>query len=155
MRLGVLTGIALALAACGGSGETEPDPASTPAVYAAVIRMFVTGSDLVSPLGPVFVDDGDLTVAQQAAVKRRLADLPPVEFVAERRSVLVDVDECPSVKDDGVLITLGAIAGGSDRVTVHGDLFAACLGALTAVWILEREGDEWRVTGSEGPVGVS
>jgi hypothetical protein len=156
MRLGVLVCVALALAACGGSGESEPDARTTTAVYAAIVRMFMTSSSLVSPPAPVFVAESKLTPAQQAAVNRALADLPPpVEFVADRESVLVDLDTCPAVRDNGVVITLGPITGDSERVTVPADLFAACLGAETGIFILERDGEDWRITGTEGPIGVS
>jgi hypothetical protein len=155
VRLVAVAGVALALAACSGFGESDPEPAAAPAVYAAVVRTFLTGDFRSAPDGPVFVVEGELTYAQQAEVERELADLPPVEFVADRDSVLVDLDVCPRVRDDGAVITLGPIEGDSERVTVPGDLFEACLAAASGVFVVEREGDEWRVTGTEGPIGIS
>ncbi len=155
MRIGALAGVALAFAACSGSGEDKPDARTTAAIYAAVVRVLATGNDLPSPLGHVFVEEGELTPEQQTAILHELADLPPVEFVGARGSVLVDENVCPRVQENGVLITLGPISRDSERVTVPGDIFVACLSGLSATFVLEQEGDEWRVTGTEGGIGIS
>jgi hypothetical protein len=184
-RIGfMLVGLALALAACSGSAETgpatetglatEPD-ARTVAIYSAVVRQLVTKDHTFgeeeSPFDRVFIDvridegagDPDahpptgtrLTAEDQAAILRALADLPPVEFVEDPDSVIAGKDECAQVKGNGVLITLGPISGGSERVTVPNDMFFACLGGQWLTYVLESEEGDWRVVGTEGGIAIS
>ena len=181
----ILLGVALALPACNGSLETgrpietvgpisEPD-ARIVAIYSTIIRQLVTKDhtfgDEESPFDRVFIDvriDGGagnsdaspptgatLSAEDQAAILRELADLPPVEFVENPDSVIVGKNRCPHVKGDGVLITLGPISGDSERVTVPNDMFFACLGGLWITYVLENEDGHWRVTGTEGGIGIS
>ena len=183
-RIGfLLVGVALALAACGESAETEPRTGSsgaepearTVAVYSAVVRQLVTEDHTFgageSPFDRVFIDtridegagDSDtrprvgprLSAEEQAAILHELADLPPVEFVEDPDSVIVDKDACAVVKEDGVLITLGPISGDSERVTVPNDMFFACLGAQWLTYVLEQAEGDWRITGTKGPIGIS
>jgi hypothetical protein len=177
----ILVGVALALAACGGEDsrpatETGGPPvdldARAVAVYSAVVRQLVlkdhTFGKAESPFERVFIDvrlDGDrnadpptgerLTAEEQEAILRELADLPPVEFVEDPDSVIVGEDGCAHVEGNGVLITLGPISGGSTRVTVPNDMFFACLGGQWLTYVLERAENDWRVTGTEGPIGIS
>ncbi len=187
-RIGViLVGVALALAACGGSAETGPTtktgpPAAQPddrtvAVYSAVVRQVVTKDHTFGagepPFDRVFIDvriddeagdpydhpPGDgrqrLTAETQAAILRELTDLPPVQFVEDPDSVVVGKKRCAHVKGNGVLITLGPISGDSDRVTVPNSMFFACLGGQWLTYVLEGAQEDWHVTGTEGPIGIS
>jgi len=159
----------------GDSGQTA-DQRSV-AVYAAVIRRLVTKDHTFggepSPFERVFVVDGVVKgagnpqaggdVAREpfpAGVKdgiaRALADLPDVEFVADRDSVIVGENECGHVKGGGVLISLGPVterAGG--RVTVANELFFACLGGQWLTYVLERSDGDWKVVGTKGPIAIS
>jgi hypothetical protein len=158
-----------------GSPTAEPY-ARAIAVYAAVVRQLVTEDhtfgDEESPFDRVFIDvridkgagdpldtnppAGDrLTVEEQAAILRELADLPRVAFVADPDSVIVGTKSCAHVKGNGVLITLGPIAGDADRVTVPNSMFFACLGGQWLTYVLESADGDWRVTGTEGPIGIS
>jgi hypothetical protein len=181
----LLAATVLALAACGGAAETGPttdssSPTAEPdaravAVYSAIIRQLVTKDhtfgDDESPFDRVFIDvriddgAGDpgaqpptgprLTADEQAAILRELADLPRVEFVQDPDSVVVGEKSCAHVKGNGVLITLGRISGGSQRVTVPNDLFFACLGGQWLTYVLESAKGDWQVVGTKGGIAIS
>ena len=159
-----------------GSPTVEPD-ARTVAVYSAVVRQLVTEDhtfgDAESPFEGVFIDvriDGGagdpdvpgghastgtrLSAEEQAAILRELADLPPVKFVEDPDSVIVGKNRCTHVKGNGVLVTLGPISGGSERVTVPNDMFFACLGGQWLTYVLEQADGDWHVTGIKGPIGI-
>jgi hypothetical protein len=157
-----------------GSSTVEPD-ARTVAVYSAVVRQLVledhTFGDAESPFERVFIDvridhgagnpdaappsGSALSAEEQAAILRELDDLPTVKFVEDPDSVIVGKDRCAHVKGNGVLVTLGPISGGSERVTVPNDIFFACLGGQWLTYVLEQADGDWRVTGTTGVTGIS
>jgi hypothetical protein len=159
----------------GGSGPTSIE--RTADVYSAVVRQLVTKDHTFgtapSPFKRVYIVDGVVADAGgprmpayaevkrpfAAAVKSRmlesLDDLRPIEFVADPSSVVVDRNDCPRVKADGVLLSLGPISGGAQRVTVPNGLFFACLGGQWLTYVLEPKGDVWTVVGTKGPVAIS
>jgi hypothetical protein len=157
-----------------GSLTVEPD-ARTVAVYSAVVRQLVTKDhtfgDEASPFDRVFIvvridDEASspyihpfrgprLTAETQAAILRELADLPRVRFVDDPDSVIVGEKNCGHVKGNGVLITLGPISGGTERLTVPNRMFFACLGGQWLTYVLERSGGDWQVVGTEGPIAIS
>jgi hypothetical protein len=68
--------------------------------------------------------------APHALIARKLADLPPLDFVSDVKSVIDPHRGCAVVKDHGVLVTLGQISKGkAHKVNVRGQIFFACLGA--------------------------
>jgi hypothetical protein len=158
----------------GGSGPTSIERAAD--VYSAVVRRLVTKDHTFgtapSPFKRVYIVDGVVADASgprmpayaevkrpfAAAVKSRmlaaLEDLPPIEFVRDGSDVVVDKNDCPRVKADGVLLSLGPISG-TYRVTVPNGLFFACLGGQWLTYVLEPKGDGWTVVGTKGPVAIS
>jgi hypothetical protein len=91
-------------------------------------------------------------------VKRRLlaelSDLP-VEFVSDAESVTIPVDRGGGVKNDGVVVTLGPIPKGDDRVEVQASLYAGPLAATWLTYVVRLSSQGWRVTGTTGPVAIS
>jgi hypothetical protein len=181
----LLVGLTLVLAGCGRTMVAEPgdendaDAASAErmiGVYSAVIRRLITVDHTFgsgpSPFDRVFIVDGVAADAGgpaavpagsvkpfspevKAGIIRELADLPPVEFVANPDSVVVGEKRCAHVKWEGVLITLGPISGGKDSVTVPNGLFFACLGGQWLTYELEHADGDWQVTGTKGPIAIS
>jgi hypothetical protein len=159
----------------GGAGL--PHIERTAAIYAAVVRQLVTEDHTfgaaASPFKRVYIIDGVVAKANdptmpayldvrarfgpalKSRLLRSLADLPPVEFVTDTRDVVVDRDDCPSVKADGVLLSLGPISGGTRRVTVANGLFFACLGGQWLTYVVESKDSAWAVVGTKGPVAIS
>jgi hypothetical protein len=159
----------------GGGGATSSE--RTADVYSAVVRQLVTRDHTFgrapSPFKRVYIVDGvvadasDPRMPAYADVKRPFAaavkngmleslqDLPSIEFVTDPTDVVVDENDCPRVKADGVLLSLGAISGGGRRVTVPNGLFFACLGGQWLTYVLELKGGAWTVVGTRGPVAIS
>jgi hypothetical protein len=54
-----------------------------------------------------------------------------------------------------VLITLGPVPRGPDRVEVSASSYEGNLGATWQTLVLERHGLRWRVEGTTGPVAMS
>ena len=162
----------------GGEKGVETDAEQrTIDIYAAIIRRLVTKDHTFgtgpSPFERVYVVDGvaadvgDRTAVTPATVEpfsptvragilAELRDLPPVEFVSDPASVVTGEKRCARVFGKGALITVGAISGDGEKVSVPSDLFFSCLGALRLNYVLERAAHGgWQVVGTKGPVVIS
>ena len=183
MRLAVSLIVAAALVAgCGerqqSSGGPEPfGPGDlTPAeresfVYAAVIRHMTAEEGQTSGFPVIFVLDHAVEGASevegetgartpisnevQIRVQEELALLPPIRFVPDPDEVIGPPEEGSQVKNGGILITLGPVPEGDDRIEVEASSYIANLAATWQTWVLERHGLRWLVTGTTGPVAVS
>jgi hypothetical protein len=144
------------------------------AIYAAVIRQLVTKDHTFGGADPgfkaVYVLDGpvkgagdsDTTVDALASETRfgpdvkeglrtALADLPPLRFVKDRRSVIT----AGHVLNDGVLLTLGPILGAGPDVKVSNSLWIDVLAGQWLTYVLKQTGTGWKVVGTDGPVAIS
>src|SRR5918992_1244928 len=86
-------------------------------------------------------------------------DLPPVHFVADPDSVIVERRLCRGlgVSEGGVLVAVGPIAGARGRaVTVATFLVSGCLGknGQWLTYVLEPKDGSWRVVGTKGPIAI-
>ena len=87
---------------------------------------------------------------------RALTGLPPVRFVSDSGGVIASAEPCPHVGGRDPLIGLGPLAEAQhDAVTVATWLSSACLGGVSATYVLERAGAGWHVVGTKGPVAIS
>jgi hypothetical protein len=87
-----------------------------------------------------------------------VADLPPVEFVAERESVVTGTHGGRSpgrIRHNGVLISLGPIEPSGRRVDVEASLWINGLAATWLTYVLEEKNGTWKVTGTTGPMAIS
>jgi hypothetical protein len=155
------------------SGEATMERSA--AIYSAVIRQLVTKDHTFggapSPFKRIYIVDGVVPAADDPGIPREtrqpfvakvrhgiareLSDLPPLKFVSVPDVVIVDKNECPRVKGEGVLISLGPISAGGRRVTVANGLFFACLGGQWLTYVLARVDGDWRVVGTKGTVAIS
>jgi hypothetical protein len=174
----LLAGLAVLVSGCGGApvptgGRDASDRDAE--IYAKVLRKLVTVDHTFesesSPFDRIFIIDTvegingpsggsgartPLTQEVQEELTRRLVDLPPVEFVGGLGDVLVDDEQsCARVKGNGVLITLGPIAGDGDRVEIPNELFVACLAAQWLTYVVEHADGQWQVTGTTGPRAIA
>lgn len=176
-RLLVLALAVATLAGCtrAAATTTAPSaPATAPAsadVYVAVLQHYLgTRSDnsfgdhfpVVYVLDTAYPDAADATGAHQAgtpidadAQHRIVAAVPGTTFVADRKSVMDNRNGCESVKNDGLLVTLGTLDGTGDEVHVGISGFAACLGATWLTYVVHRTGSAWKVTGTTGPRAIA
>lgn len=94
----------------------------------------------------------------KAAVKARLADLPPVRFVQTKSSVVVGEKAGSSpghVRAGGVLITLGPIVGDGANVHVANSWWMNGLSGQWLTYVLGQRGTGWEVTDISGPIAIS
>jgi hypothetical protein len=165
----------------GGTASPAAGGERSAAIYAAVVRRLVTKDHTVGGADPgftkVYVIDGAVPGAADpfrstpsrrarggfsAALKRaltaKLSDLPPLEFVSRRADVVEGENggAAPGrVVNGGVLLTLGPIRGGDDRVTVGGSLWLSGLAGSWQTYVVEQKGGRWAVTGTTGPAAIS
>jgi hypothetical protein len=165
------------------SGESAANSVSRSAViYAAVVRQLVTKDHTFGGADPgfkiVYVLDGvvDDAADPSRAVSEhdpkepfphdvkdgvrflsKLADLPPVQFVALRRSVVAGASASSpgKVKNGGVLISLGPIQPAAERVEVEASLWINGLAGTWLTYVLEQRAGTWKVTGTTGPMAIS
>ncbi|MFC4071852.1 hypothetical protein [Actinoplanes subglobosus] len=79
-----------------------------------------------------------------------------VTFISDKASVLDTTDGCATVRDGGILITLGTIDGDDDQVTVGINGYVACLGATWLTYVVhDQPGTGWNVTGTTGPMAIA
>jgi hypothetical protein len=89
-------------------------------------------------------------------VTAALAGMARVSFIADRGSVIEARDGCGQVRNGGILITLGPLAGHGNEVRVAINGFVACLGATWLTYVLrDQPGVGWRVTGTTGSIAIS
>lgn len=173
---------ALFLSGCGGAGSPVATPSShgvsasdQAAIYSLVVRRLhgpddtggggipkpitylVRATDITEPE----LRSGESTRAMvpeavQRQVSANLSDLNTrVVWVDSFESVPRDPDT-GIVSDDGVIIRLGDIrAMGSGDVHVAGSIYFGNLGAGGRVYVLDRTGGTWKITGTTGVEWVS
>jgi hypothetical protein len=164
-----------------GTGTSDLVPRET-VIYAAVIRQLVTKDHTFGGADPGFrvvyvmdgvvkgagdvdgnVDESDPAEPFGDDVKAGLrtalgGDLPPIEFVSERSSVVVGTNsgKAPGhVKNEGVLISLGPIEGSGTKAEVGNSLWINGLAGQWQTYVLEARDGAWKVAGTTGPVAIS
>lgn len=165
--------IAMAWAVAGCSAAPAPEDRTGQdriAIYAAVVRHMTAEEGQASGFSVIYVLDRLVTNADdpdnrgvgtpfpdedRAALRRVLADLAPVEFVASRQQVTGPQSEGNRVQHDGIFLTLGPIRGEEDRALVPASSYLGNLAGTWQTWVVERGEDGWRVTGTAGPVAIS
>jgi hypothetical protein len=154
----------------------SPTDVKTTEVYAQVLRTYLgtprdnsfpEGSfttfyvlDQAHPGARHLPDQPERGIAISSEVRQHvtaaLAGMGQVVFVADRDAAVDGGNRCREVKDGGILITLGEVAGDDHevRVAVHG--FVACDGATRLTYVVRNQpGTGWRVTGTTGPRTIS
>jgi hypothetical protein len=92
----------------------------------------------------------------QARLIASLAPTAAVTFISDKGSVLDTSSGCATVRDGGIVITLGTIDDHDDQVTVGINGYVACLGATWLTYLLhDQPGTGWKVTGTTGPMAIA
>jgi hypothetical protein len=105
------------------------------------------------PTGPAGKGD-PIPQGVQDRVREELALLGRVVFVSDRNEV-VDASSDDEVRNQGILITLGPVPSGGDRVEVEVSGYRNLLSGSWQTLVMERHGLRWEVTGTTGPVAMS
>src|SRR5207244_10753449 len=79
-------------------------------------------------------------------LRNALADLPPVQYVEDPRSVITGVPP-GRVIGRGVLVTLGPIRGSATRVEVGHRLWVSGLAARWLTYVVELGAGHWEIDG--------
>jgi hypothetical protein len=178
--VGLLVGCASKVRPTSGGGlqpGTDPFLERQIAIYSAVIRQLVTKDHTFGEEGPglevIYVlerpmdqagspdagasDRGGEPFSEEFRARLRLAlsDLPPLEFVADRDEVMVEKDGFPMVKGGDGLVTLGPLPENGSRLEVPASLYFTGLAGIWLTYVVEGAGDDWKVTGTTGPVAIS
>jgi len=151
-RLTVLVAMALAVGACGSDDSPTTDRDAE--VYAAVIRTLapenpgdlgteVDELDKTVYVGPLD-DDVEISLEEQVQVVDDLEDFATVTFVDKREEAIDDAAEDEPVREDGVLLLLGAVP--TDRApTVDAERYVDVDDAARYRVTLLQSGEEWTV----------
>lgn len=92
----------------------------------------------------------------QARITASLAPTAAARFIHDRDSALDTSTGCATVRNGGILITLGTIDGDDTQATVGINGFVACLGATWLTYtVRHRPGAGWQVTGTTGTTAIA
>lgn len=179
MRATHLVLVAVVLTACGQPQEATPgqlrpadltDVEREAFIYAAAVRHLVEEdgdepkriyvldravSGAADASGPAEGEGTPIPQGVQDRVREELALLGRVVFISDRDDVINPESKGGRVRNDGILITLGPVPTGPDRVEVEASSYRGLLGGTWQTLVLERRGLRWQVTGTTGPVAVS
>jgi len=175
-HLVLLVLVPLVLTGCGSGAADDAAPADGPAqIFAAVLRRYLTTPEESSfgygfaniyvlnrtdgragePLGTPAGIGTSISEQDQRTIVEALRDLGTVTFVGSEDEVFEYIEGCAQVRDGGILMTLGDPVGDGTRVEVAVSGFVACLGATWLTYVVVRDGSDWRVTGTTGPIAVA
>jgi hypothetical protein len=112
-------------------------------------------SDAGNPIGDTHTGD-PIPSDVKARITASLAQTVSITFISNKGSVLETSNGCATVRNRGILITLGTIDGDDDQVTVGINGYVACLGATWLTYLVRNQpGTGWNVTGTTGPIAMA
>ena len=148
--MGAVVLVALALAGCDG---TTKDEASRDAqVYVATIRVVLAAEpprDEAAPLPVVYVvgvGEEKIAPSVQADVAQELDKDAEIRFADKREEALLEDQEDVPVRDDGVLVAVGAVPPDVDSVDVHVEIYRSEVDSSKVVLTIGKQSSQWAVT---------
>ena len=148
--MGAVVLVALALAGCDG---TTKDEASRDAqVYVATIRMVLAAEpprEEAAPLPVVYVvgvGEEKIAPSVQADVAQELDKDAEIRFADKREEALLEDQEDVPVRDDGVLVAVGAVPPDVDSVDVHVEIYRSEVDSSKVVLTIGKQSSQWAVT---------
>jgi hypothetical protein len=163
MRRSALAVAVLVLVACGQRPSFDPGELRPQDLTAAERQAFVYSAAIehlvnTMPTRPRRIFVLDRVVGQpekrpiptevQDRIREELALLPTLKFVSAPGEVVGPADQGARVQRGGVLIKLGPVPSGRDRVTVQAWRYKGNLGLTSQTLELKRYGLRWRVEGT-------
>jgi hypothetical protein len=148
--VGAVVLVALAVAGCDG---TKKDESSRDAqVYVATIRDVLAAEpprDPAAPLPVVFVvgvGEEKIAAGVQADVTKALDEDAEIRFADKREEALLEDQEDVPVRDNGVLVAVGAVPPDVDPVAVHVEIYRSELDSSKVVLTIGTQSSQWTVT---------
>lgn len=156
MRTWALTVVAVAAAGtvAGCDGSDEGDVSRESEVIIAAVRDVLTEQppppepDELPVVFVVGVGERDIPAVVQAEVTRELDDAAAVRFADERGEAIEEDEEHVPVRDAGVLLVLGEVAGDEDVVQLSVEVYRSDQDWSKRVLTIASGGSEWTVTSS-------
>jgi hypothetical protein len=148
--VGAVVLVALAVAGCDG---TKMDESSRDAqVYVATIRDVLAAEpprDPAAPLPVVFVvgvGEEKIAAGVQADVTKALDEDAEIRFADRREEALLEDQDDVPVRDNGVLVAVGAVPPDVDPVAVHVEIYRSELDSSKVVLTIGTQSSQWTVT---------
>jgi hypothetical protein len=148
--VGAVVLVALAVAGCDG---TKKDESSRDAqVYVATIRDVLAAEpprDPAAPLPVVFVvgvGEEKIAAGVQADVTKALDEDAEIRFADRREEALLEDQDDVPVRDNGVLVAVGAVPPDVDPVAVHVEIYRSELDSSKVVLTIGTQSSQWTVT---------
>ena len=148
--MGAVVLVALAVAGCDG---TKKDESSRDAqVYVATIRDVLAAEpprDPAAPLPVVFVvgvGEEKIAAGVQADVTKALDEDAEIRFADKREEALLEDQDDVPVRDNGVLVAVGAVPPDVDPVAVHVEIYRSELDSSKVVLTIGTQSSQWTVT---------
>jgi hypothetical protein len=174
----------IALSGCAGNSTAGPDgepsqDTRTVDVYAAVItymagtegfngRIYVQEGPCDAERKPIEDHEGDFmwelkdrcgppfSEAEQQAIKDRVRDLGPIEFVADAKAIQDRIFEATVVATrPDMLIRFGRIPEEGDRLEIPASAYCGGRCGHWMTLVVQDVDGAWKVTGTTGPVAIS
>lgn len=81
--------------------------------------------------------------------------MPTVRWISEPIQAKPDGRECGEVERHGLIVTLGEIRDRAGQLQVRASGWFGCDGAAWLTYKLDRQGSDWRISGTTGPAVVA
>jgi hypothetical protein len=137
-------------AGCGGSGGEELSRDAQ--VYVAAIRDVLAEEpapddpDVLPVVYVVGVGEERIAADVQAEVAAELHDDADVRFADERSEAVMKDEADEPVRDDGVLLAVGALAAEGDPVELEVEVYRSDVDSSNVVLTIEGGASQWTVT---------
>ena len=148
--MGAVVLVALAVAGCDG---TKRDESSRDAqVYVATIRDVLAAEpprDEAAPLPVIYVvgvGEEKIAPSVQADVAQALDEVAEIRFADKREEALLEDQDDVPVRDDGVLVAVGAVPPDVDPVDVHVEIYRSEVDSSKVVLTIGKQSSQWTVT---------
>ncbi len=148
--MGAVVLVALAVAGCDGTKKEESSRDAQ--VYVATIRDVLAAEpprDPAAPLPVVFVvgvGEEKIAAGVQADVTKALDEDAEIRFADKREEALLEDQDDVPVRDNGVLVAVGAVPPDVDPVAVHVEIYRSELDSSKVVLTIGTQSSQWTVT---------
>ncbi len=160
--IGTVAVVAVGLTACSsGSDDPAAGDGRTAAVYESILHWMIDEEHVVEsnerPEWVMFVaprSEEPIDIDVQVAVVGALDPRIFVRFIDDRTEAVDADSEGEPVRDEGILVGLGAVPQESDRVEVYADRYRNSDDVEAWTVTVRRSGDTWELVGDPAPADV-
>jgi hypothetical protein len=142
----------VALASAGCDGTKEHESSRDAQVYVATIRDVLATQpprDPAEKLPVVYVvgvGEEKIAASVQADVAQELDEDAEIRFADKREEALLEDQEDAPVRDEGVLLAIGAVAPDANPVDVRVEIYRSEVDSSKVVLTIGKTSSQWTVT---------